>query len=120
MSMKIDVVRKPVFWLAVTLSSSAMAYTECTYQVESVFMDTQQGDAETVWVQLQVPGGNPNVAIYKDKNNASEVLRNRLYTMALTAFTAGKKLVVRFPENNAVCTTQLAPRADFLGVRLVN
>lgn len=113
--------RKAVFWLAVILSNSVMAYTECTYQVESVFIDTQQGDAETVWVQLQVPGGNPNVAIYKDKNNApSEALRNRIYTMALTAFTAGKKLVVRFPENNTGCTTQLTPRADFLGVRLVN
>jgi len=69
-------------------------------------------DNKTVWVSFS-DGGSP---IYKSENQLSEGQMNRFVSFALTAQTAGNKLVVRYPENDLQCPPKDSARNDVLGI----
>ena len=100
------------------LSNTAFAYTECTFnKVDYVFLKAANGGTDDVYIRLVKPTGDFAV-IYKNNNTLSQTQINRIYTAALTAFTAGKKLTVRYPEDNLDCSTLSAARNDFIGITI--
>jgi len=58
--------------------------------------------------------------ISKSTSQVSEAQLARFFTMALTAQTTGKKLRVRYPEDNISCPPPSGNRNDFLGVWLLD
>ena len=93
-------------------NSSAFAYTECVRTVSRVWITM---DSATVWVAFNEGYGS----VFLDGNSGSNAARDRLYTMALTALTTNKKVIVRYPEDNADCSSQPS-RRDHLGMWISN
>ena len=103
-----------------TLSQGVLAYSQCNFDVNYVYLGAADGGVDDIYITLIKPTGG-NASIYKNNNNTlSGKQIDRIYSAALTAFTAGKKLVVRYPEDNLDCSTLSGSRSDFIGVTLRN
>ncbi|WP_444891212.1 hypothetical protein [Microbulbifer sp. DLAB2-AA] len=105
--------------LLLASSNMAFSYSECIMDVDSVYVTSDDGGAEVIWIELSKSDGS-STAVYKDlSSELSEDQKNRIYSMGLTAFTSGKRLKVRYPENGLNCDSLGAARKDFLGLRMV-
>ncbi len=113
--------KKVILFALYLISSSALAYSECDLQVQNIYLHMEDTGAETVWVELWSPAGN--APIYKNNSNLqnglSEAQLDRFYALALTAYSMGKKLKVRYPEDDLDCSQLSGARSDFIGVRII-
>jgi hypothetical protein len=92
------------------LSWNTWAYTECSRPIKDVWTTLDSGTG--VWVTFS-DGGS---AIFKNESDLTSGQMSRFVSFALTAQTANKKLVVRYPEDGLVCPPTGANRNDFQGV----
>ena len=91
--------------------SSSFAYTECKRPVKNIW--SSMNSAQSVWVTFAGNGG----AIYKTESQVTSGQMARCVSFAITAQTTGKKLFVRYPEDNLACPPTVS-RNDFEGVWL--
>lgn len=99
--------KKIVVSIALLMSiTNAYSYTECTVQIEKVWT----GDEGWVWLHY-TQGGSAKISPEdKDQKN--------ILSLALTALTSGKTMIIRYQEDNANCTS--TSRSDVKGVYLYN
>jgi len=96
------------------ISSNSFAFSECVRDVKKIWSNF--GSSTTVYVCFETGS-----CIYKDESNITEGQMARLMSMALTAKTTGKRLQVRYPEDDLVCPPSGASaRNDFIGFWLVD
>ncbi len=97
-------------------SNSAHAFTECSFTVERIW---RPFNVKEIYVCFDPTGCI--FSTYTAPLSAEDAeIRNHFLSMAMTAFTAGKKLRVRFPENGATCSPYTANRSDIDGVWLID
>jgi len=99
--------------LMLIASSSSFAFSECTREVKNVW--NKLDSPPSVWVCF-----NTGSCIYKSENQLTSGQMERLFSMALTAQTAGLRLRVRYPEDNLVCPPTGDSRNDVLGMWLID
>lgn len=111
--------RNILLTLCLLLSCQAFSYTECNFEnVSSIFLGTDDGGNELVYASLTTPTGG-YISIHKNKsNNLSAEHLGRIYAALLTAYSAGKEVQVRYPEDNLSCSTLTGGRSDFIGFRI--
>jgi len=99
-----------------TIPCNSFAFSECVREVKSVF--SSLSGSTSVWVCFitETPGN----CIYKDESQLTDGQMARFLSMALTAKTTGKRLQVRYPEDDLVCPPAGSSRNDFLGMWLVD
>ena len=102
--------QKILFLAAFFLSGNAFSFTECNREVENVWISFTP--AESVFVTFK----DGHSWIYKDIHTSNEQQKNRFFSQALAAQTAGKILRIRYPEDDLVCPPKGAARHDFEGV----
>lgn len=86
-------------------SSPVSAYTQCQSAVERIWA----GDGGYVWIHL-TNGGAPVIAP-NDPN------REAVLSMAITALTASRQIIVRYAADGVNCST--FGRQDFVGMYLL-
>ena len=111
--MKIRIVILAMCMAFLLSTSSAFAYTQCSRKVTEVWVSM---DGQSIWVIFAQAGHGH---VFQDATNPSTVAKDRFYTMALTALTTNKKVIVRYPEDNADCSSQPV-RNDILGMWISN
>ena len=111
--MKIRIVIFAMCMAFLVSTSSAFAYTDCVRKVRKVWVGM---DGQSVWVVFEQAGHGH---AFQDASNPNTVAKDRFYTMALTALTTNKTVIVRYPEDNADCSSQPA-RKDILGMWISN
>lgn len=93
-------------------SLTSLAYTECQRGVKKVW--TNLSASKGFWVVFDDGGSS----IYKEENQLTEGQMSRFVSLALTALTAGKSLIVRYPENDLSCPPTNGDRNDIEGIWL--
>ena len=94
-----------------TYMSSSFAYTECKRPVKNIW--SSMNSAKSVWVTFADNGS----AIYKNESQITSGQMARFVSLAIAAQTTGKKLIVRYPDDNLACPPTES-RNDFEGVWL--
>ena len=90
------------------------AYSECEYKLETLLMSLQS--TETVWAKITNAQGVDKGAIYKNLNNASQSVLDRLHAHLLSAYLSDHHIIVRFPEHGVDCSSDQGARGDFESV----
>jgi uncharacterized protein with von Willebrand factor type A (vWA) domain len=88
-----------------SLSSQAMAYTECQSTLQKIWV----GDGGMVWLLLD-NGGSAAIA-------STDPNREAALALATTALTTNRSIVIRYSANAVNCTD--AGRGDFVGLYLL-
>jgi hypothetical protein len=86
-------------------SQPAQAYTQCEANIEKIWA----GDGGYIWVHL-IGGG---AAVLQPGNPDKDAV----ISMALTALTSSRKVIVRYAADNANCAEY--GRYDFLGMYII-
>ena len=98
-----------------SLAGVSLAYTQCEKSPKNIWQDFNNSSAD-VWICFQPGNGG---CIYKSLNSPNMDGRrlNNFYAMGLAAVTTGRKLSVRYPEDNYNCAST-ASRGDITGAWL--
>ncbi|WP_444936438.1 hypothetical protein ACJJIW_00365 [Microbulbifer sp. JMSA004] len=98
-----------LFLAAIGFSNSALAWTECTFTPEHVWLGL---DAENVWVKFEE--GN---WIFKTSDETTDRQLNSILSMTMAAITSDRSIVVRYTDDNVVCTDLDGDKtSDFMGI----
>ncbi|WP_144407531.1 hypothetical protein [Gynuella sunshinyii] len=93
------------------LSVNTLAYTECSRSPNKVWLNLT---GNSVWICFDT--GN---CVYKTvSGNFTEAHLDRMYATGMAAISAGKNLIIRYPEDNANCSdlTSTPSRDDIQGL----
>jgi len=111
--------------LLLAISGSSFAFSECVREVKNVFTDFQTVVKDGTG---SITSGNEMVyicfttgsCIFKTIKQLTDGQMARFFSMGLTAKTTGKKLQVRYPEDDVTCPpVSVSARSDVLGMWLV-
>jgi len=116
--MKKSIYRVMFSMMLLVCSSNSFAFGECIRSVTNIWSDMQTRTNGNNAVYVCFETGS---CIFKYESQLSDGQMARLVSMALTAKTTGKKLRVRYPEDEIICPPQsVGARNDFSGIWLVD
>jgi len=90
-------------------SSNAYSFTECMRPVKSIWIDLKTG------ANVNITFSDGGSSIRKSESQLTEGQMARFVSVALTAQTTGKKLTIRYPENEMSCPPTGSSRSDVTG-----
>ena len=79
------------------ICGSAFSYTQCELTPSTVWLNAY---GDSAWICFE-----NGACIYKTTPGVSEKFLDRMITAGMTAITANKNLVVRYNDDNLVCST---------------
>lgn len=95
-------------------SSNAYSFTECARPVKGVWINL-------TGTNINISFADGGSSITKDEAQLTDGQMARLLAVALTAQTTGKKLSIRYPEENVDCPPSAGnARNDVLGLWIKN